>query len=79
MAGTVLLDNVKVVPESDGTVGVIIPSGCLWDCVECFGENRLSASFTYSNPHFVARMRAVTPQRVQETLLNWKPPLKKTA
>lgn len=79
MAGTVLLECVEVVPESDGTVGVIIPSNCLWDCVECFGENRLSASFSYSSPYFVARMRAVTPERVQQTLLNWKPPMKKSA
>jgi len=50
----------------------VIPSGCLWDCVECFGENRLSASFSYVAPYFVARMQAVTPQRVHETLRNWK-------
>jgi hypothetical protein len=69
-----LIGNVEIKSEQDGTVDVIIPSDCFWDCVECFGENRMSASFTFTPPHFVAHMSAVSPHRVEDTLRNWRRP-----
>lgn len=72
MSTSSLIQNVDVVNESDGSTDVIIPAKYFWECVECFGENRLGASFKYSTDHFVAHVSTASTQRVQETLRNWK-------
>lgn len=66
-----LLELVEIVTDPEGATEVHIPPPCLWDCVDCFGENRLEASFTFRPPHFVARVRHASPPRVHEVLSNW--------
>ena len=44
---TNLSETVEIMTEPDGSVDVVIPSNRLWDCVECFGENRLSACYRF--------------------------------
>ena len=68
--GGKLLEQVDIVADPDGATEVRIPPPCLWDCVDCFGENRLEASFTFRPPHFVARVRQAS-RRVREVLSNW--------
>jgi hypothetical protein len=72
MSQDTLVDELDIEPECDGRIGVRIPSHLLWDCVECFGENRLSAHFTFSAPRFVAHISGTSSHRVRETLKNWK-------
>lgn len=67
---TNLSETVEIMTEPDGSVDVVIPSNRLWDCVECFGENRLSACYRFSPPHFVAHVTA-SAERVRDTLRNW--------
>ena len=69
-----LLERVEVIPDRDGLTELHIPPPCFWDCVDCLGENRLEASFTYLPPHFVARIRRVPASRVHEALRNWGTP-----
>ena len=65
-----LLERVEIIAAPEGATDVRIPPPCLWDCVDCFGENRLEASFTFRPPHFVARVRQAS-RRVHEVLSNW--------
>jgi hypothetical protein len=71
MANVRLLDHVQVVSEVDGSAKVHIPPCCFWDCVECFGENRMDASFTFLSPGFVARIRSASALRVHDVLHDW--------
>lgn len=71
VGGRILLELVEVIADPEGSTEVHIPPPCLWDCVDCFGENRLEASFTFRPPHFVARVRHASPPRVHEVLSNW--------
>ena len=66
-----LLELVEIIADPEGTAEVRIPPPCLWDCVDCFGENRLEATFTFKPPDFVARVRHASPTRVHEVLGNW--------
>ncbi|HVX84949.1 MAG TPA: hypothetical protein VH253_09045 [Phycisphaerae bacterium] len=72
MSSATLVENVQITAEPDGTVDVLIPSNHLWDCVECFGQNRVAATYRFSPPNFVAHVASASPQRVQETLRDWK-------
>ena len=72
MNGGALIEKVKVIREGNGSIDVIIPSAALWECVECFSENRLQAFFSFAAPNFVAHMSTVSPQRLQDTLRGWR-------
>ena len=65
-----LLEMIQVSPDSDGATLIRIPPEVLYECVECFAENRLDARFSFRPPNFVARI--ATPfERACETLRNW--------
>jgi len=69
-----LLEQVEVIPDPDGFTELHIPPPCFWDCVDCLGENRLDASFTFQPPHFVARVRRASASSIHAALRNWGTP-----
>ena len=66
-----LSEMIQVVPD-DGATLVRIPPELLWDCVECFAENRMDARFTFRPPNFVARLGTTSSDRTRDTLRNWR-------
>lgn len=74
MATQGLVQDVEIVSQADGSTDIVIPAKYMWECVECLGENRMPASYRFAPPHFVAHVTAASPQRVRETLQNWKLP-----
>lgn len=69
-----LLEQLEVVERPDGTAEVHIPAPRFWDCVECFGENHLDATFLFKDPDFVAQVRHATIPHIRETLHDWVAP-----
>ena len=66
-----LLASVRLTADPEGFTEVLIPPPCLWDCVDCFSENGVDASFTFTPPHFVARVAPASSPRIHEALGNW--------
>jgi hypothetical protein len=69
-----LKDHIEVIADPGGGSVVHIPTELLWECIECFGANRMNATYTFSSPDFVARVIGVSPRNVAQALRNWKEP-----
>ena len=69
-----LLNRVQVIPAADGLTELHIPPSCFWDCVDCLGDNRLEASFSFHPSYFIARIRRAPASRIHDALRNWGTP-----